>query len=67
MIASNNYLGLTHHPRIIEAAQEAIRRYGSGCTGSRFLNPNAASHCSRSDPTGNLLTPSRTAVAFPNW
>lgn len=44
MIGSNNYLGLTHHPRIIEAAQEAIRRYGSGCTGSRFLNGNLDLH-----------------------
>ncbi len=38
MIGSNNYLGLTHHPRVKEAAVEAVRRYGSGCTGSRFLN-----------------------------
>ncbi len=38
MIGSNNYLGLTHDPRIIEAAEAASRRYGSGCTGSRFLN-----------------------------
>ncbi|MBI4513803.1 MAG: aminotransferase class I/II-fold pyridoxal phosphate-dependent enzyme [Gemmatimonadetes bacterium] len=44
MIGSNNYLGLTHHPRILEAAQEAIRRYGSGCTGSRFLNGNLDLH-----------------------
>ncbi|MFW5952229.1 MAG: aminotransferase class I/II-fold pyridoxal phosphate-dependent enzyme [Gemmatimonadota bacterium] len=38
MVGSNNYLGLTHHPRVLEAAQEAMRRFGSGCTGSRFLN-----------------------------
>ncbi|HEX6642929.1 MAG TPA: aminotransferase class I/II-fold pyridoxal phosphate-dependent enzyme [Thermoanaerobaculia bacterium] len=38
MVGSNNYLGLTHHPRVLEAAQEALHRYGSGCTGSRFLN-----------------------------
>jgi 8-amino-7-oxononanoate synthase len=38
MVGSNNYLGLTHHPRVIAAAEAAIRRYGSGCTGSRFLN-----------------------------
>jgi 8-amino-7-oxononanoate synthase len=38
MVGSNNYLGLTHHPKVIEAAREAIVRYGSGCTGSRFLN-----------------------------
>ncbi len=38
MIGSNNYLGLTQHPKVIEAAKKAIDRYGSGCTGSRFLN-----------------------------
>ncbi len=38
MMGSNNYLGLTNDPRVKEAAIEAIRLYGSGCAGSRFLN-----------------------------
>lgn len=38
MIGSNNYLGLTQHPKVREAARKAIDKYGSGCTGSRFLN-----------------------------
>ncbi len=38
MMGSNNYLGLTHHPKVLEAAQAALHKYGSGCTGSRFLN-----------------------------
>ena len=38
MLGSNNYLGLTNDPRVTEAAIEAIRKYGSGCAGSRFLN-----------------------------
>lgn len=38
MIGSNNYLGLTNHPKVKESAVEAIRKYGSGCAGSRFLN-----------------------------
>jgi len=38
MMGSNNYLGLTHHPKVLEAAAAALRKYGSGCTGSRFLN-----------------------------
>ena len=42
MIGSNNYLGLTTHPKVREAAIEAIRRYGTSCTGSRFLNGNLA-------------------------
>ena len=38
MIGSNNYLGLTHHPKVIEAAKNALEEYGTGRTGSRFLN-----------------------------
>jgi 8-amino-7-oxononanoate synthase len=38
MIGSNNYLGLTNHPYVKERAIEAIEKYGSSCTGSRFLN-----------------------------
>ena len=38
MMGSNNYLGLTHHPDVLAAAKGALERYGSGCTGSRFLN-----------------------------
>jgi 8-amino-7-oxononanoate synthase len=38
MLGSNNYLGLTNDPRVKEAAVDAIRKYGSGCAGSRFLN-----------------------------
>jgi 8-amino-7-oxononanoate synthase len=38
MVGSNNYLGLTHHPHVLSAAEAALKRYGSGCTGSRFLN-----------------------------
>jgi 8-amino-7-oxononanoate synthase len=38
MFGSNAYLGLTNHPKVIEAAVEATKKYGSGCAGSRFLN-----------------------------
>src|SRR4030043_1681613 len=38
MVGSNNYLGLTNHPKVKEAAIEAIRKYGTGCAGARFLN-----------------------------
>jgi len=38
MVGSNNYLGLTSHPKVKEAAIEAIKKYGTGCAGSRFLN-----------------------------
>ncbi len=38
MFGSNSYLGLTNHPKIIEASKKAIDKYGTGCAGSRFLN-----------------------------
>ena len=38
MFGSNSYLGLTNHPKIKEASIEAIRKYGTGCAGSPFLN-----------------------------
>lgn len=38
MLGSNNYLGLTSDPRLKEAAIKAVEKYGSGCSGSRFLN-----------------------------
>ncbi len=38
MLGSNNYLGLTNHPKVKEAARQAIDKYGTGCAGSRFLN-----------------------------
>ena len=44
MIGSNNYLGLTQDPRIIKAATEALETFGSGCTGSRFLNGTLTLH-----------------------
>ncbi len=44
MIGSNNYLGLAQDERVIEASVEATRKYGSGCTGSRFLNGNIRLH-----------------------
>ena len=44
MCGSNNYLGLTTDPRVQEAAIEAIRRFGTSCTGSRFLNGTLELH-----------------------
>jgi len=38
MIGSNNYLGLTSHPQVIAASMAAVEKYGTGCSGSRFLN-----------------------------
>jgi len=44
MIGSNNYLGLTSHPKLKESAIRAVEKYGSGCTGSRFLNGTLEIH-----------------------
>jgi len=44
MCGSNNYLGLTTHPEVQEASREAIFRFGSSCTGSRFLNGTLELH-----------------------
>lgn len=44
MIGSNNYLGLTTHPKVRQAAIDAIQKYGTSCTGSRFLNGSLELH-----------------------
>ena len=44
MLGSNNYLGLTTHPQVVEAGINAFRQYGSGCSGSRFLNGTLELH-----------------------
>lgn len=44
MAGSNNYLGLTHDPRVRQAAKQAVDDFGSGCTGSRFLNGTLTLH-----------------------
>ena len=44
MFGSNSYLGLTNHPKVIEAAVEATKKYGTGCAGSRFLNGTLDTH-----------------------
>jgi len=44
MLGSNNYLGLTNHPEVKQAAKDALDRYGTGCAGSRFLNGTLRIH-----------------------
>ena len=44
MLGSNNYLGLTIHPEVVEAGVHALEKYGSGCSGSRFLNGTLVMH-----------------------
>ncbi len=56
MLGSNNYLGLTHHPRVLEAATRALHLYGSGCTGSRFLNGTLDLHLQLEDALARFLS-----------
>lgn len=44
MFGSNSYMGLTNHPKVIEAAIKATEKYGTGCAGSRFLNGSLDIH-----------------------
>jgi len=55
MIGSNNYLGLAQDPRIVEAACEATRRYGAGCTGSRLLNGTIKLHVELEEALATFL------------
>ncbi|PKN16683.1 MAG: 8-amino-7-oxononanoate synthase [Deltaproteobacteria bacterium HGW-Deltaproteobacteria-23] len=44
MLGSNNYLGLTSHPQVKAAAIDALKKFGSGCAGTRFLNGTLQIH-----------------------
>ena len=55
MMGSNNYLGLTHHPKVIAAADAALKKYGTGCTGSRFLNGTLDLHEELEDRLARFL------------
>jgi 8-amino-7-oxononanoate synthase len=44
MAGSNDYLGLSHHPEVLEAARAAVTEFGSSCSGSRFLNGTTTIH-----------------------
>ena len=61
MIGSNNYLGLAQDERVIEAACQATRKYGSGCTGSRLLNGTLKLHNQLEEALADFLQ--REAVA----
>ncbi len=55
MLGSNSYLGLTNHPKIKEAALAAIRKYGTGCAGSRFLNGTLDIHMELEEALAQLV------------
>lgn len=55
MIGSNNYLGLTSHPDVVAAGVEALKQYGSGCSGSRFLNGTLTAHVALEEELASFL------------
>ncbi len=63
MFGSNSYLGLTNHPKVKEGAIEAIRKYGTGCAGSRFLNGTLDIHIKLEEKLAKLVKKDR-AIAF---
>jgi 8-amino-7-oxononanoate synthase len=63
MLGSNNYLGLTSHPKVKEAAMAAVRTYGTGCAGSRLLNGTLALHEALEDKLARF-TGKPAAVTF---
>ncbi len=55
MAGSNNYLGLTNDERTIKAAQKALKDYGTGCTGSRYLNGTLDLHLELEDKLADFM------------
>ncbi len=55
MLGSNNYLGLTTHPEVIEAGVKALETYGTGCSGSRFLNGTLQMHLELEDALAKFV------------
>ncbi len=62
MLGSNNYLGLTNHPQVKEAAQAAITKYGTGCAGSRFLNGTLDIHIELEEKLADLVGKEKALV-----
>ncbi|MCX6161013.1 MAG: pyridoxal phosphate-dependent aminotransferase family protein [Ignavibacteriae bacterium] len=55
MAGSNNYHGLTTHPKVIEAAEKALKKYGTGCSGSRYLTGTLDLHIKLEEKLADFL------------
>jgi len=67
MLGSNNYLGLTNHPKVIEAGIAALKKYGSGLTGSRLLNGNIILHDELEEELAAFVGMESALVFQPVW
>lgn len=65
MLGSNNYLGLTENPEIIQAGVDALKQYGTGCSGSRFLNGTLRMHLELERELAEFLH-KEAAMTFPS-
>lgn len=65
MLGSNNYLGLTTHPEVMKAAIKAIEKYGTGCSGSRFLNGTLDMHLQLEEELAEFVG-KEAACTFPS-
>ena len=65
MLGSNNYLGLTENPEIIQAGLDALKEYGTGCSGSRFLNGTLVMHLELEKELAEFLR-KEAVVTFPS-
>ena len=65
MLGSNNYLGLTENPEIIQAGVDALNTYGTGCSGSRFLNGTLRMHLELEAELADFLH-KEAAMTFPS-
>ena len=61
-VSTNNYLGLTQDLRVIRAGQDALARFGAGCTGSRFLNGTFSLHNNLEKELSRFLSREDTIV-----
>ena len=62
MAGSNNYLGLTAHPKVVEAAIKAVEKYGTGCSGSRYLTGTLDFHIELEERIAKFFN--RECIAF---
>ena len=65
MLGSNNYLGLTENPEIIQAGVDALKQYGTGCSGSRFLNGTLRMHLELEAERADFLR-KEAVITFPS-